>query len=32
MMAGGAPMSEVAEAPSPHAALHLRFALETLAQ
>jgi surface antigen len=32
MMAGGAPMDEVAEAPSPHAALHLRFALETLAQ
>jgi hypothetical protein len=32
MMAGGAPMNEVAEAPSPHAALHLRFALETLAQ
>ena len=32
MMAGGAAMDEVAEAPSPHAALHLRFALETLAQ
>ena len=32
MMAGGAAMNEVAEAPSPHAALHLRFALETLAQ
>jgi surface antigen len=32
MMAGGAAMGEVAEAPSPHAALHLRFALETLAQ
>ncbi len=32
MMAGGVAMNEVAEAPSPHAALHLRFALETLAQ
>jgi surface antigen len=32
MMAGGTPMNEVAEAPSPHAALHLRFALETLAE
>jgi hypothetical protein len=31
MMAGGAAMSEVAEAPSLHAALHLRLALETFA-
>lgn len=31
MMARGAAMSEVAEAPSPHTALHLRLALETLA-
>lgn len=32
MMAGGTAMNEVAEAPALHAALHLRFALETLAQ
>ncbi len=32
MMAGAAATEEVAEAPSPHAVLHLRFALETLAQ